>query len=153
MSNGYDGEVLKRFVGEIERHHAQILSYKGEHAQRVKSVQEMISDVYDRAKDHGVPKKELKMVIKERDLTKKIEQLRGDLEPEQAETFDQIKHALGMIADLPLGEATLARGAAIDSLTEGDDLGEFEDGTEVDEDARAGAENAAKLTAGISKLN
>jgi len=144
MSNGYDGEVLKRFVGEIERHNAQILSYKGEHAQRVQSVKEMISDVYDRAKDHGVPKKELKAVIKERDLTKKIEQLRGGMEPEQAETYDQIKFALGMIADLPLGEATLARGAAIDSLTEGD---------EPDEDERAAAENAAKLRSGISAMN
>lgn len=147
MSNGFDAEVLKRFVGEIERHHDQIASYKGEHAQRVKSVQEMISDVYDRAKDAGVPKKQLKAVIKERGLLKKIEGLRDDMEDDQAETFDQIKFALGMIADLPLGEATLARSSAIDSLTEGDDE------PDEDEDERAAAENADRLRSGISAMN
>lgn len=141
MSNGFDAEVLKRFVGEIERHNAQILSYKGEHAQRIGSVKEMISDVYDRAKDAGIGKKQLKAVIRERDLTKKIEAIREDMEEEEAETFDQIKHALGMLSDLPLGETALKRSAAVDSLTQDDD------------EAAAGRENAAKLSAGISKLS
>lgn len=140
MSNGFDATILKRFVGEIEKHHDQIASYKGEHAQRVKSVQEMISDVYDRAKDAGIGKKQLKAVIRERDLTKKIEAIREDMEEEEAETFDQIKHALGMLSDLPLGETALKRSAAVDSLTQ-------------DDDEAAGRENAAKLSAGISKLN
>lgn len=144
-TNGFDADVLKRFVGEIERHHDQIASYKGEHAQRVKSVQEMISDIYDRARDAGVPKKQLKAVIRERDMLKKIEALREDMEPEQAETFDQIKHALGMLADLPLGEVALARSEAIDSLT-GDD--EF-DAAAPDPEAIAAEGNASRLRAGI----
>ena len=144
MTNGFDAAVLKRFVGEIEKHHDQIASYKGEHAQRVKSVQEMISDIYDRAKDAGVPKKQLKAVIRERDLLKKIEGLREDMEDEQAETFDQIKHALGMLSDLPLGDAAMKRSAAVDSLTDDED-------EEDDADEAAGRANAEALRAGIQQ--
>lgn len=144
MTNGFDAAVLKRFVGEIEKHHDQIASYKGEHAQRVKSVQEMISDIYDRAKDAGVPKKQLKAVIRERDLLKKIEGLREDMEDEQAETFDQIKHALGMLSDLPLGDAAMKRSAAVDSLTDDED-------EEDDADEAAGRANAEALSAGIQQ--
>ena len=68
MSNGFETAILKQFVSDIERHHDTIASYKGEHAQRVKSVQELITEVFDRAKDAGIPRKELKAVIKERRL-------------------------------------------------------------------------------------
>lgn len=146
MSNGFDAVVLKRFVGDIERHHETIASYKGEHAQRVKSVQEMISEVFDRAKDAGIPRKELKAVIKERRLLAQIENIREELEDDQQETLDQIKHALGMLADLPLGEAAAARSDAIDSLTD-------EDGDEPDADAAAGKKNAKALRAGIRAVN
>jgi uncharacterized protein (UPF0335 family) len=142
MSNGFDATILKRFVGEIEKHHDQIASYKGEHAQRVKSVQEMISDIYDRAKDSGIPKKQLKAVIRERDLLKKIEGLREDMEDEQAETFDQIKFALGMLSDLPLGEVALKRSDAIDSLTDDEALA-------PDPEAIAPETNTAALRAGL----
>lgn len=147
MSNGFDTAVLKQFVSDIERHHDTIASYKGEHAQRVKSVQELITEVFDRAKDAGIPRKELKAVIKERRLLVQIENLREELEEDQQETLDQIKHALGMIADLPLGDAALKRSAAVNSLT-GDD-GE----DEPDENERAAGDNAERLRAGISALN
>ena len=156
MTNGFDATVLKRFVGEIEKHHGQIASYKGEHAQRVKSVQEMISDVYDRAKDAGVPKRELKAVIKERVLLKRIEALREDLEEEQAETYDQIKHSLGMLSDLPLGEVALKRSAAVDSLTDDDDADQDEDDggdDEDDPDVMQAAANVVALQGDIKPLN
>lgn len=144
MSNGFDATVLKRFVTDIERHHETIASYKGEHAQRVKSVQELITEVFDRAKDAGIPRKELKAVIKERRLLVQIENLREELEEDQQETLDQIKHALGMLADLPLGEAATKRSDAIDSLTDDDDKDE--------EFEAAGKANAARLGAGIKPL-
>ncbi len=145
MSNGFDTTVLKRFVGDIERHHETIASYKGEHAQRVKGVQELITEVFDRAKDAGIPRKELKAVIKERRLLVQIENIREELEDDQQDTLDQIKFALGMLSDLPLGDAALKRSAAVDSLT-GDDDGEDEPDDEFE---AAGRENAAKLAAGI----
>ena len=147
MSNGFDTTVLKRFVSDIERHHETIASYKGEHAQRVKGVQELITEVFDRAKDSGIPRKELKAVIKERRLLVQIENIREELEDDQQETLDQIKHALGMISDLPLGEAAMARSAAVDSLTDDDE------GDEPDENIVAGKKNAKALGAGIKPLN
>jgi hypothetical protein len=65
------------------------------------------------------------------------------MEDEQAETFDQIKHALGMLSDLPLGDAALKRSEAVDSLT-GDD--EFE---AADPNKAAAEDNATKIAAGI----
>lgn len=150
-TNGFDATILKRFVGEIEKHHDQIASYKGEHAQRVGSVQEMISGIYDRAKDAGIPKKQLKAVIRERDLLKKIENLREDMEDEQAETFDQIKFALGMLADLPLGEVALSRSDAIDSLTDQDEPDAA--APQPDPDAVAAETNTRALRAGLRAVN
>lgn len=144
MSNGFDATVLKRFVTDIERHHETIASYKGEHAQRVKSVQELITEVFDRAKDAGIPRKELKAVIKERRLLVQIENIREELEEDQQETLDQLKHALGMLSDLPLGEAAQKRSAAVDSLTDDDD-------GEEDADEVAGRANAEALSAGIQQ--
>lgn len=145
MSNGFDAAVLKRFVGEIDKHKEAMASRQGEYMKFCRDQRELISGVFDRAKDAGIPRAELKAVLKERDLQKKIEALREDMEPEQAETFDQIKHALGMIADLPLGDAALKRSAAVDSLTEDD---EFE---AADPNKAAAEANAAKLAAGIQQ--
>lgn len=143
MSNGF--AVAQRWVDEIERHHETLATYQGEYLNRCKSVRELISGCYDAAKEAGIPRVELRAVIKERALLAKIEALREDMEPEQRETLDQIKFSLGMLADLPLGEVALARSDAIDSLT-GDDAGPSAD--EI-----AAAANAQALGAGISKLN
>ena len=140
-TNGF--AVAQRWVEEIERHHETLASYQGEYLNRCKSVRELISGCYDAAKDAGIPHAELRAVIKERQLLAKIEAMREDMEPEQRETLDQIKFALGMIADLPLGEAAMARSEAIDSLTD----------DEPSADEIAAAANAKALGAGISKLN
>lgn len=141
MSNGF--ESAERWVTEIERHHETLATYQGEYMARCRTVRESISGCYDAAKESGIPVKELRAVIKERQLHKKIEALRENLDEEQAETFDQIKHALGMLNDLPLGEAALKRSEAIDSLTDDDD----------DADTVAANANADKLRSGIGKLN
>ena len=136
MSNGF--EAAERWVKEIERHHDTLASYQGEYMSRCRPVRESIAGCYDAAKEAGIPRKELKAVIKERKFLKQIEANRARLEEDEQETLDQIKHALGMLSELPLGDAALKRSQAIDSLTS---------------DEAAGAENAAKLSAGISKLN
>lgn len=144
MSKGF--EPATRWVDEIERHLSTLETYKGEYLNRCKSVRELISDCYDAAKEAGIPRVELRGVIKERALLRQIENIREDMEPEQAETFDQIKFALGMLADLPLGEVALARSDAIDSLTDEDEGA----AAAADPEAEAGEANAAKLRAGIS---
>lgn len=126
-----DGTKARRFVKEIEKHDATIESYKGEHAQRCKSVNELKSGVYDLAADAGIAKKALRAIVKARALKRKLAETRENLE-EHVETFDLIAAAIGEdFAALPLGEAALnaartkaeANGAALDELT-GDDEGE-----------------------------
>ena len=138
MSNGF--ETATRWVEEIERHHETLATYQGEYLNRCRSVRELITGCYDAAKDAGIPRAELRAVIKERALLAKIEALREDMEPEQRETLDQIKHALGMLSDLPLGETAMKRSDAIDSLTAQDD---------PDPEAIAAETNKAALRAGI----
>lgn len=142
MSNGF--EPAKRWVQEIERHHETLLTYQGEYMARCRPIREAIAGCYDAAKEAGIPRKELRAVVKERKFLKQIEANRAKLEADEQETLDQIKFALGMLSDLPLGEATLARSEAIDSLTQGDEPTEAEERT---------AGNVAQLRAGIKQLN
>ncbi len=144
-SNGFDPKVLKAFVADIDRHNATLASYTGEHMKRCRDVRDLITGVYDRAKDAGIPKKELKAVMKVRDLEKKIAAARDACE-DNGETFDQIRHALGDLADLPLGNAALDRAKAIDSLV----TDEFE---AADPNKAAAEANASKIEEGIKPLH
>lgn len=115
-SNGFDPQKVQGFVARIESLHADIASIMGKAMSDCKSVHEDIKIVYDEAKDEaGIPKKALKSVIKARDLERKADEVREDLEPDTQETYDQIRFALGDLADTPLGQAAL-------DFAEGDDL-------------------------------
>lgn len=48
-------------------------------------------------------------MIKTRQLENRLEHLRDDLEPDEVETYDAIRLALGDLSDLPLGKAALAK--------------------------------------------
>ena len=139
-TNGF--AVAQRWVDEIERHHETLASYQGEYMARCRSVRELITGCFDAAKDAGIPRAELRAVIKERQLLAKIEAMREDMEPEQRETLDQIKFALGMLSDLPLGEVALKRSDAIDSLTD-------DEAQAPDPEAIAAETNTAALRAGL----
>lgn len=110
VGNGFDPNVVKGYVDRVERLLDDIESERGSFMAKCKSIREDIALVVQEAKDqHGVPKKEFKAVIKARELEAKAERIRDDLEAESQETFDQIRHALGDLADLPLGAAVLDR--------------------------------------------
>lgn len=104
--NGFDKKLTTQFVKDIERLFGEMDSKKGEYMAWCQKQRELINGLYDRAKDAGIPKKDLKDVIKIRQLTDKIEELvAGDDDSERAETIEMIRHALGGLADTPLGEA------------------------------------------------
>lgn len=102
-------EVLLDFTHRVENLYDELASEKGEYMNRARQIRESIARVLVEAKDAGIPKKEFKTVIKARQLENRLEHLRDDLEPDEAETFDQIRLALGDYADTPLGQAALAR--------------------------------------------
>jgi F0F1-type ATP synthase membrane subunit b/b' len=110
-SNGIEADLVQPFCDRIENLMDQLATEKGEYMQRCKSIREDITLVLTEAKDAGIPKKAFKAVIKTRELEQKLEAIRDDLEAEQQETYDQIRHALGDLADTPLGGATLSKAA------------------------------------------
>lgn len=109
----FNSQLVGGFVRRIEHLLDQIASERGSYMAACKSLRDDIGEILDEAKEKGVPRRELKAAIKARELTHKIEALREDFSDESRETYDQIRIALGDLADTPLGRAA-ARGAAGD---------------------------------------
>jgi uncharacterized protein (UPF0335 family) len=88
--NQQDKTALQGIVSEIERHEEE-----------KRNIATDISTIYKSAKDKGFDVKALRAVIRERRMER--------AEREALETtIDTYKHALGMLADLPLGQAAVA---------------------------------------------
>ena len=102
-------DVLLDFTHRVENLYDELASEKGEYMNRARQIRESIARVLIEAKDAGIPKKEFKTVIKARQLENRLEHLRDDLEPDEVETYDAIRLALGDLSDLPLGQAALAK--------------------------------------------
>lgn len=151
--NGYDPKLTKIFVDDIEKHHQELKTIAAERMAESKGVRETIAEIYDRAKDAGIPKRELKAVISARDLERRAKEARQKLDEDQAETFDQIRLALGDLADTPLGKAATGtkKPSAVDSLAGDDDEQDLRPRHLRNKDV--GTENAAKVAEGIKPLN
>lgn len=107
-TNKFDSAVLKQFVGDIMRHESDMASKRGEYMKFCRDRREMINQTIDRAAAAGVPRKELRAVLKISKLERKIEDVRDDVfENGDIDTLDMIKDALGDLADLPLGQAAI----------------------------------------------
>lgn len=160
-TNGFDPDVLNSIVGRIEQVFVELDSLRGTYMQDCKSFREDIANLYDEAKARGVPPKSLKKAVKARELNRKIEALREDLDLVDRETYDQIRHALGDLADTPLGDAALNKAARpiADAIDRGELSIEFPgagpngETVTIDKATReAAAKNAAALEAGIKPL-
>lgn len=119
--NGFDPKHVKNAVDRIESLKFDIASIMGQAMMRCREVHQDIKHVYQEAKDeHGIPKKALRSVIKARELERKAAAVRDDLEPEVQDEHDMIRHALGDLADTPLGRAALGPpGATVVTMAEG----------------------------------
>ena len=110
LTNGYDSDAVKGYVEKIEGYLDDIESERGSFMARCKTIRTNIAHVVQEARDQaGIPKREFKAVIKARELERKADRIREDLEADAQETFDQIRVALGDFSDLPLGQAALDR--------------------------------------------
>jgi uncharacterized protein (UPF0335 family) len=92
---GIAGDHLKSFVERIERLEEEKKALGGD-----------IKEVYAEAKGTGFDPKIMRMLIKERRMDK-------DALDEQEMLLDVYRRALGMLADLPLGESALRRTKAL----------------------------------------
>lgn len=104
-SNGYDPEHTQAYVDRIEETQGEIDAIMQEAKDKCAPLREDIAEVKKEAHDAGLPRKELNAVVSKRRLLRKADEIRGTLSDEQADNFDQLEQALGMLKDTPLGRA------------------------------------------------
>jgi uncharacterized protein (UPF0335 family) len=107
--NGYPATVVKGFVKEIETLEAEATDIRFKAMQKIEKIKEQQGDIYDAAKEKGIPRKALRTVIKVRQAEAKVEKLRNDLEEDEQDSFDLLRLALGDLEDTELGKAAMAR--------------------------------------------
>ena len=123
--NSLDVALAKRFTDEILRHDSEIEALKVEHMTRVGSVKDDIKEVFERAKDAGLPKKVFRAHIKairaaisfKRQLANATPEEPEDLEAFRAlreaaapgDLFDfAVKQADAAVIGMPGADASLA---------------------------------------------
>jgi hypothetical protein len=83
---------------------------------KCKRIRETISLHVDTAADRGISKKLLKLIIKERELERKIDTLHDVLEPDEQSELAMLTEKLGDFANTPLGGAAIAKASGADTL-------------------------------------
>jgi hypothetical protein len=145
--NGYDPERTRQCVERIEaldrKKEAAHMAYMAECA----VFAEDKKAVYEEAKDAWG--------IKVRSTERKLEAMREDLEPDDQESFDQIRHALGDLADTPLGGAALQGKEGQLDLGKGGKKGRAQEKQDRDAalDAVSTDNGGASLATGLRQLN
>lgn len=109
--NGHDPEKIASFISRIENLNKDIATKKSEHMAACKEIRSDIKIVLDEAKDDGISKTALKALVKQRELERKVEACRDNLESEEQHEFDKIEQALGQLADTELGQAAVKEAA------------------------------------------
>lgn len=97
--NSIDSKAFKEAVQKIEDIDEQILSERGKFMKKCQDFNALKDVVIDEAKNKGIPKKELKAVIKARDFERKADEIYSDLEPDEQDTFSAMRNILGDWAD------------------------------------------------------
>lgn len=115
--NGIDPVVAKRWIGEAMRVYADLDEQKIANMNECRAIRARLPEIYESAKNAGLPVKAFKLVLRKRLKEQKIAGLEADIEAltpeddEDAETFEQFKAAIGDFGELPLGAAAIERKA------------------------------------------
>jgi uncharacterized protein (UPF0335 family) len=107
--NGYDGDRLNQYHDEIMANEDRKASIMSKAMLDCKEITGQNKLLFDEAKEDGIPKMQLKAIVKLTKLERKTEKVRDDMEVEDQDTLDQMMHAMGMLADTPLGQAAAAK--------------------------------------------
>lgn len=99
--NGIDSEKANMYADSIHKLLDEMETMRGETMAEIK-------DIYESAKDNaGIPKKLFRMSIAEERAKRKRDAREADLEESERNELDQLRHALGMLEDTPLGQAAM----------------------------------------------
>lgn len=119
-SNGYDPEMLNRYLGEIDSADDELLQLKVDHLSACKSPRARIKNIMKEARNSGVNAEAFRALVAQHRAERKIEQQLADLEADDRASYEEMQRALGGLGDLPLGQAALDKarpqGDALDSL-------------------------------------
>lgn len=107
--NRANADEMASFVDKFEELEKEVLREKMSYMERCRRIRSQQKDLLDDAKSQGLPKNVLKSVVKAREYDRKAEALMEELEDDAAQIFKDIRQALGDYADLPLGQAAVAR--------------------------------------------
>lgn len=103
------GAQLQDFLDRILAVHGEIDEIMDNAKLACSPHREDIKQLKKEANEAGFPAKELNTLIKMKRLEDEIEHIADEFDPEQKERFEDMLHALGELADLPLGEAAAAK--------------------------------------------
>jgi hypothetical protein len=106
--NAPDDEDVQAAVRNIEEHYADLASERGSYMLKCRRIREAMAADYERAGANGISKKLLKLIVKERDLSRKIDDLVTDLEPDERSELEMLMEKLGDFATTPMGQAAIA---------------------------------------------
>jgi uncharacterized protein (UPF0335 family) len=108
-SNGYPKGKVKDYVSRWENVQEDIQTAHMAYMTKVGRLKEDQADILEEAKSNGIPRRALKKVLKTRELQRKVEAIREDLEGDEVDQYDLLRHALGDLDDDTVKEAALAR--------------------------------------------
>jgi hypothetical protein len=95
---------------------------RGVYMNKCKTIRVKMNDHFDRAIEKGISKKLLKLIVKERELERRIKGLTHDLELDEKNEHQMLMEKLGEFANTPLGKAALAAAAPHVPVADGKDM-------------------------------
>jgi uncharacterized protein (UPF0335 family) len=107
--NGFDREVLGDIVNRIEDQLEELLKLRSDYMLQCKGPRGRIKSIYAEAKEHGIPRKELRLVVEERESSRRLAARFAELEADEQAQVEMIREALGPFANTPLGQAAISR--------------------------------------------
>jgi hypothetical protein len=107
-TNDYDPQIVNALLGKIDGFDRDLMSERGSYMSTCRNIRKSIKAVYDEAKAHGIPTKELKTLVEIRYNERKNIELYNGLEGEQQENLARLA-ATERVKDLPLWRASFEK--------------------------------------------
>lgn len=116
--NGINATEAKRWLGEVARVYDELDELKIEHMNRCRAVRERLPEIYELAKDAGMPIKALKAAVKIARAEKALEHLIDKATPEDEEDQEALDYLRQIAQQGDLFDAATRK---INEAIDGDD--------------------------------
>jgi hypothetical protein len=108
-TNGYDRDELERYLLAIDREDDTLDSLKGEHMAACKGPHSRIKETLAAAREAEINMVAFRAILAKRRAERKQAKRIAELEPDDANSYELMREALGDFGDTPLGQAALNR--------------------------------------------